>query len=922
MQSQVCTAGSGRSASWSSLSLATAAVAACFGGYAGCAAAASIDPIYYFDGQTYTIQNKAVTGRLVAGQSVRYTDSDGDSRINEDRSDDNSWGVIQFWDKNLEGASHKSTVDLTEQTNLTLDSCQVTGNVIGGTFVYMGINGEAGQGSSVPEAGVASTNLTIKGGSITGSVYGGGFVDGSQNKSVFVDTEAFVSNVSGDTSVTIQGGASVTGSIIGGGVGKTTSSHNGGDPFAAMPVKANVGGNTSIVVDNGEVAVPTLVGGGYAFNYNFVSGSSSAHAEANVTGNTSIRMTNSKVTSSIIDYVSGVAVIAGGLAQTTEHSSGRTENDDTQATVSGTANLTVEGSEIEGAVVAGGYAYGTYADATTGSNAASLIDTTVNGNVYGGGYAKDATASAATTSTQVVLNNVSVDGSLYAGGYAEGEGADASVGSAELTVIGSTISGDLSAGGLSVSNGTATVKQAMITLENTTVEGSLILSNSERASRLSEDAGTTTGADKVTLALTGRNVVSKLSGVADRYVLTATEDNADGNPILTLGSGESFDLSGASVAVKNAFDGLVITGADVRVDEGTTMTVSSAFLTTTYTFADEESGSTLTGGLTVTDEGLQVGEGGTGSISGDTTVTDNTKTLSMAFLGSAAFVNQGAEFIADEGLDAMTAAARQGRFTGFAAVHGGRSTYETGSHVSLWGATLAAGAAGRIGSATVAGFVEAGWASSDSSDSGASGDADHDYYGVGAAVRYEFDNPFYLDGSVRLGVASTDFSGRYAGTNADYDSDSLYTTAHVGGGWLADIGGGLKLDVYGRYIFSYIEGDDATLSNHTGTFEMDDVTAQTIRAGAALLGNMTPAWSWRAGLAYEHVFNGDAESAISYGGLRGTLDTPTLEGNTGILDLGAAYEEAGSPWRFGLGLKGYAGDRQGVSGSVDVLYRF
>ncbi len=86
---------------------------------------------------------------------------------------------------------------------------------------------------------------------------------------------------------------------------------------------------------------------------------------------------------------------------------------------------------------------------------------------------------------------------------------------------------------------------------------------------------------------------------------------------------------------------------------------------------------------------------------------------------------------------------------------------------------MAAGAAGRVGGALIAGFVEAGWASSDSHVNGARGDADHDYYGVGAALRYDFSTPFYLEGSVRAGSASTDFDGAFGNASAQFESDAF-----------------------------------------------------------------------------------------------------------------------------------------------------
>ena len=53
------------------------------------------------------------------------------------------------------------------------------------------------------------------------------------------------------------------------------------------------------------------------------------------------------------------------------------------------------------------------------------------------------------------------------------------------------------------------------------------------------------------------------------------------------------------------------------------------------------------------------------------------------------------------------------------------------------------------------------------------------------------------------------------------------------------------------------------------------------------------------------------------------VEGTSLEGDTGILELGLTMKpDASSPWAVDLGLKGYAGDREGVAGSASVTYRF
>lgn len=467
-----------------------------------------------------------------------------------------------------------------------------------------------------------------------------------------------------------------------------------------------------------------------------------------------------------------------------------------------------------------------------------------------------------------------------------------------------------------------------LVLHNSTIDGNISVSKVHS----SVDP---TSVGRGTIEASGRNTVGGSVRYFERLVLTVgtdneTVDDAHENAVLTMtDTGAVLDLQERELVLtgedstlfSDSYD--LITGASVAIDNTTTIVKEGTFTDALWSFEELSENSDPYA------DGLQIVRGDL--MSGDELITKgtlsanaNSKTLAESFLGSIAFLNQGAEFIADEGMRAIVNAARSGQTATFGAVHGGSSRYETGSSVDVDGVTLATGIATKFGNLTAAGFIEAGWASSESHVHGTEADGDHDYYGVGAAVRYEFENPFYLDGSVRLGTASTEFDGRYADASARYDADSFYGTMHMGAGYLVPITEALKLDLYGRYVLSYLDGDDVGL--HTGngeTFSMDSTVTHAFRLGARLNGNFCDNAAWRFGLAYEHVADGDAESDVLVEGTRAALDVPTLEGDTGIMELGVTMTpSATSPWSFDVGLKGYVGDRRGVSGSALVTYAF
>lgn len=300
---------------------------------------------------------------------------------------------------------------------------------------------------------------------------------------------------------------------------------------------------------------------------------------------------------------------------------------------------------------------------------------------------------------------------------------------------------------------------------------------------------------------------------------------------------------------------------------------------------------------------------------------ENSKTLAQSYLGSLALVAQGAEFIADRGLAAAYSASSHTYAPAvFGAVHGGSSRYETGSHVDLDGVSLVAGSAARSNGTVYAGFIEAGWGSSESRAGTAKGDGDHEYYGLGAALRRDFSSDVHVDASVRAGWIRTEFNGVYNKSTAGYDSSAFYMSAHLGAGVAIPLNKNCSADLYARYSITYIDSDDVDIHDEDQSrLHLDSSTAHAVRLGVLTSGSLTKSTSWRSGIAYEHVFGGDADSRVN--GV--DLLSPTIEGNTGIIEFGlATLLDPTSGWTFDLDLKGYVGDRQGISAGASLSYNF
>lgn len=484
--------------------------------------------------------------------------------------------------------------------------------------------------------------------------------------------------------------------------------------------------------------------------------------------------------------------------------------------------------------------------------------------------------------------------------------------------------------------GTVDLTGSKIVLKNATVldkvGGLVYTEDGETFGSAVGKTGTVTGS--VSLAASGVNRIGTLSDDIKNVTLNVGEENKTkpvitftGSPVVTYDTeGSSLTLTGMNITVNRLSgegDDYVLIGAD-----GTSVTVSgtvnydNTFTRQTVTMNAQ----TIASGETLTTTGISDNGGSTNP--GDnttkptTTLTANAKTLSESLLGSVALVNQGAEFMASEGISAINAAARSDGVNAFGAMSGGSVRYETGSHVDVDGGSLVLGAATKVNGTTLAAFAEAGWADSEAHVTNTKADGDHDYYGLGIVARYDFDTPFYVEGSARAGYSKTEFDGYYGSTGekAHYDAKSFYTSFHVASGYVFDVTESLKVDTYGRYLVSYLDGDTVHLSTAAhDKLKLDSTTAQTVQIGTKVLGTINKSAVWRVGAAYEHVFGGDADAWVN--GLK--ISSPSVSGNSGIFEAGMTVTPSeASPWKMDFGVKGYVGDRQGVTGSMQVQYLF
>jgi outer membrane autotransporter protein len=571
----------------------------------------------------------------------------------------------------------------------------------------------------------------------------------------------------------------------------------------------------------------------------------------------------------------------------------------------------------------------------------------VNWVVYGG-YSNGGSS---TGNTVTVNSGATVNYDVY-GGYSKG---GSSIGNTVILNSGATVStvfGGFSNGGSTIGNTVILNPGAVVTYSvygsgieygaaadnNTVIFYSGARAGSNVFGATSDGYPTGTG-HTLELRGAGQNIGGELNGFQNfNFYLPPTL--AAGAAVLTVDDEATID--GATVNVW-------IDGASSSLAAGDTVTLIHAATTLSGTAANTTSNGQGMQGLSLLYE-FDVFSDTNNLYAKVTSIGDNPqlKSLLEGQTASAAFLGQGAELVAGPGIYNALAAAQSagaGVFF-FGTMSGGASRYNSGSHVDVEGFSLMTGFGwnfaldeGKNGNLLVAPFFEAGWGSYDSYNSfrdfaSVKGDGDINSYGGGVLARY--DTPpigpgkMYVDGSFRVGRLKTDFYSAdirnpSTGENADYETDAPYYGAHIGLGYLWNIGQAdntpLTLDLYTKYFWTLQEGDSVTMAGES--YKFDDINSHRWRTGARLSYNagldsgavLTP----YIGAAFDYEFGSEAKGTVN----GRSLDSPSIKGGTGLGELGLAFKpSADKGMSIDLGVQGYTGKREGVTGSFLVKVEF
>ncbi len=276
-----------------------------------------------------------------------------------------------------------------------------------------------------------------------------------------------------------------------------------------------------------------------------------------------------------------------------------------------------------------------------------------------------------------------------------------------------------------------------------------------------------------------------------------------------------------------------------------------------------------------------------------------------------------------------------GSITPFVHVQAASMRYETGSSINMSSVSLLAGLGTGIdtgvGNLSLGAFFEYGkgsYTTHNSFDnySDVDGDGNSWYMGGGILAKMDFvptgPGHFYLEGSAHMGTLHNEYDSndlRDANGNvARFDMDSPYYSLHGGIGYVWNMAEGHDLDIYGKYIWTRVQGTDDTLTTKD-KFVFDDMDSNRVRFGVRYTYKGSERFVPYVGAAFEHEFSGSCESTV-YGH---PVAAPSFKGSSGMGELGLMMKPSEDlPLSINLGVQGYVGQKQGISGNCLIKYEF
>ena len=289
-------------------------------------------------------------------------------------------------------------------------------------------------------------------------------------------------------------------------------------------------------------------------------------------------------------------------------------------------------------------------------------------------------------------------------------------------------------------------------------------------------------------------------------------------------------------------------------------------------------------------------------------------------------------FAADDLFVDSVLRSRDGKRDGlFTAARGGKWSYDTRTRIenNIVSGLLGYGAK-LSNDLTMGAFIEMGHGSYDTrthiSGSTKAGGGSHNYGGLGVFGDYAMPSfeGLHFTGYLKVGLLRNEFNSNIAGANVDYDRTGVYWGAHLGTHYDWDLTQSIRSRVFLSYFYDG-QGDESFDIAGDGDVGGAHVSYDAIHAHRVQLGSMfefavSDTWRPYLGLTFEQILAAEAKGTATDAQGSFDLNSSDLEGSTGILSAGWTYQDGN--FSTELGLNGYAGTRNGVSGQIQANWKF
>ncbi len=451
------------------------------------------------------------------------------------------------------------------------------------------------------------------------------------------------------------------------------------------------------------------------------------------------------------------------------------------------------------------------------------------------------------------------------------------------------------------------------------IKAESITAGSINASSVTATGDITTGRMNVTGNVEGNNITIN-NGASKVGTLTAGGDlNIAGDSKLEAGTINLVDKN--KLKINSTAEGTILSATQILDKSGTTISMKD-IVDTSETRIDEGLFTKVYGKEVI---GNSVRNGFKGS-----RLSEKSKSVVETQIASLAGIITSADLLSNAGFSNASQAVQQSNAEGgsaremvpYAAVGYGNMRQESGSHVDVQGSAFNIGFAKEVkngsGKLLFGPMIEYGRGSYESYlNDGTKGDGNTQNFGLGVMARQNNDNGTYYEGSLRYGKLTSNYNSGDLGTaGADYDTDANYWGAHLGLGKVFQLNDKNSIDTYCKFFYT---NQGSSTANILGSnVEFDAVKSKRSRLGFRFNHATSDVRSIYAGLAWQHEFDGSAcATANGY-----SMPSPSIKGNSMMVELGVNVAPKSSPVSFDLGVSGWAGKQKGYSLNANMLWSF